>query len=146
MNKQEFFDSYKDKGWKLRKVGDWALTREEGGVKYYDIDTKDPNKSVGVIQVSVLNEGMTNTEGKVIEQVDPVLATVNLVPFSVALRDFLDEQEKASPSTYAITIVEEKPEDELATVLVYTESGNDVTSKTKVVVRRDTVFSIKALK
>ena len=78
------------------------------------------------------------------ERVDPVISFN--VPFNVALRDFLDEQEKADPTIYGITIIEEKPEDELATVLVYTESGNDVVSETRVVVRRDAVFTIKTLK
>jgi len=146
MNKQEFFDGYKDKGWKLQKVDDWTFLREEDGVKYYEIDTKDPNNAVGVIEVTVVDEGAVNNEGKVIELVDPVMSTVENTPFNVALRDFLDEQEKADPSIYGITIIEEKPEDELASVLVYTESGNDVVSEIRVVVRRDAVFTIKALK
>lgn len=145
MNKIKLAQSYRERGWKVPEPDQWQLVSEEGGVKIYELDVIDPKKRIGKATVEVKAEGATNNEGTNIEMARPVTWDEGLLPFEDHLRNFLDEKEKAVAQIYAIATEKVMVDDEVATVLVYTKTGEDVTENRYVVKRRDNLFTFKKL-
>jgi len=150
MNKEELRKEYKNMGWRVPNVNKWVLDREEDidgkTHKFYNLNVQSPKKGVGIVQVSVVNEDQMNEEGRNIENAKPFQWEREIIPFEEALRDYLDEIEEQTVDIYAISVLDIKELDEVASVMVYTNSTNTVTEVKNIVKRRDNIFEIKPIK
>jgi len=150
MNKIEFVNNWLNRGWKVAGPDDWQFKeeREIRGrlAKVYDVSFLDPSGKTGVSEVAVLNEGETNEEGRNIESVRHIGdIEQDLKPFEVSLREWLDNKEKTMNAVFAISVEKVNILDEVAEVMVYTNSTDDVSKAHYVVKRRNNLFSFKKI-
>lgn len=144
MNKQDFIKQKRAEGWKVERPEKWLYKedRDISGVthKIYDVSVKDDKNCVGIVEVAIADEGRQNNEGTVVEDVKPIDWELNVVPFDVDLRDYLDDEEAADKKIFTISVDSINIEDETAEIVVYNKKNGGVEAELNVVRRRAGTF------
>ena len=149
MNKLELTKDFRKKGWRVQKPDNWNFLEDreikERTHKIYQVQVKDPDNCFGLVEVAVLADGETNSEGKSIEMVKPLDWEDTVVSFEDDLREFLDEKENAEDTIFAISVENVNVEDEVAEVVVYNKGTKGVDAELCVVRRRGTKFQLRKI-
>lgn len=147
MNKAELIIDYVTNGWRVEKEENWELVGENEvngkSQKTYAVNVRTPERKFGKVRVVVVNEGLLNEEGKNIENAKPMGWETAVRPFIEDLRDFLDEKETALAKVFAISTISINEEDEVAEVMVYTNTTGGVSDDVYIVKRRNNLFEFK---